>query len=247
MSASVITMGSKVEALKDGAWVPGTVLGVHQDAFDVLYEGGEGDMMKPSAEVRISASAEAGVGISSAEKKKKKKSSSIGWNASAFADEGEAVLEESGGGEEVGVEAKKVSAPVVSVSVKKDFNPMVGDKVECRDFVSKEWKTARVVGMDEELKTFDVRFEDGVDAKGVPQNLLRERQKRKKRSKSSASGGGGASAGSKENIIGISNNNNNDGVSGSSASVSEITGLCKGLNQKQLLFVRDMIRGIKEL
>ena len=70
---------------------------------------------------------------------------------------------------------------------------MVGDKVECRDFVSKEWKTARVVGMDEELKTFDVRFEDGVDAKGVPQNLLRERQKRKKRSKSSASGGGGAS------------------------------------------------------
>lgn len=116
--SSVIAMGSKVEALKDGAWVPGTVLGVHQDAFDVLYEGGEGDMMKPSTEVRISASAEADVGISSAEKKKKKKSSSIGWNASAFADE-EVVLEEDGGGEEVGVEAKKVSAPVVSVSVKK--------------------------------------------------------------------------------------------------------------------------------
>lgn len=222
---STITMGAKVEALKDGNWIPGTVLGVHDNAFDVLYEGGEGDMMKPSTEVR--GIADAGVEVS----EPKKKPTSIGWNASAFADECGAVIEES----EVATVKTPTPTPVpVSVSVKKTFSPMINDKVECKDFITKEYRTARIINIDVELKTYDVRFEDGVDAKGVPGGLLRERLKKKR----------GGKVGKKRESC--KENNNSVGNQGSDG-VNEIVGLCEGLNEKQLAFVKNMIRGVKEL
>ena len=70
-------MGSKVTALRDGEWVNGTILGVHSGAYDILYEGGEGDMMKPSNEIRACDSEAGNVDIV----EKVKKPSSIGWNA----------------------------------------------------------------------------------------------------------------------------------------------------------------------
>jgi len=99
------TMGQKVEALRGDVWQVGTVLGCHpDDAYDIVYDGGEGDMMKPGGELRMVEVSEnlQGVGNEEANKaeRKKKKKCGVGWTGGGG---GEEVREE--GGDKVAVAA----------------------------------------------------------------------------------------------------------------------------------------------
>jgi hypothetical protein len=207
--------------------------------YDVLYEGGEGDMMKAGSELRNVNDATVGVGTANATQKKK---SSIGWNAGAFADEGEEVGDANDNNEVDDADGVVASVPPPKVSTTVTpctFSPMVGDRVEARDFVTKSWKAARVVGMDEELKTWDLRFEDSTEARGVPLTLLRER-KRKKRSKGASSYSSSSSPPSSSANAPVSVVPSNNGV-------DEIVALCGGLSEREIGFIVDMIKGLKQL
>jgi len=222
--------------------VRGTILGVHEGSYDVLYEGGEGDMMKAGSELRtVEDSAPVGADVANVGAPKKK--SSIGWNAGAFADEVQDANGEANdeiGDAEVLASVPPPKASNTTTTSPSSFSPMVGDRVEARDFATKSWKAARVVGMDDELKTWDLRFEDSTEAKGVPLSLLRERKQRKKREKrgKATSSTSSSSSMSSANVVpGVPSNNRLD----------EIVALCSDLTEKEMSFVVDMIKSLKQL
>jgi len=103
------------------------------------------------------------------------------------------------------------------------FNPSVGTKVEAKDFSTNSWRSCKIIAKDEELQTFDVKFGDGVEGKGVPLGLLRERKSKKKSSRSAEGG---------------------KGVGGK---VEEVKGMVEGLSDKQLEFLKTVIVGLKAL
>ena len=224
-------MGMKVEGKRDEVWQAGTILGVHEgDCYDILYEDGEGEMQKSGQEIRLVEASKDSAGDSgsgSVSGITGKKSSSIGWNPDAF-----------GGGQNENLDAAATAVPAAppvqaastttttTDSSKAKFSPQVGDKVECKDFASKEWKAARVVAMDEELQTYDLKYsDDKAEAKGVPINLLRMRQRRKK-SRTATKGGG-------------------EQEQAPSNKIEKISQLCQGFNDNQLDFIIDVVKGLK--
>jgi hypothetical protein len=177
-------MGEKVLCNKEGSgeWLPATVLGVHPDSlFDVLYEDGQGEMQVKAENLMPGMGdgddKENAAAAASAPPKKK---SGIGWNASAFADEGgEPAVDEEDAASAPAPQAKAPSSPAPVPAAA--WTPSVGDKVETKDFATKEWATAKVVGLDVELGTVDLKYESGEVGKGIPKGLIRERQRRKSR------------------------------------------------------------------
>ncbi|GMI12655.1 hypothetical protein TrRE_jg1961 [Triparma retinervis] len=225
-------MGSKVEVQRaDGKVAVGTVLGVHsdEDRYDVMYDGGDGDMRIEGSSLKSFASeenSENDMAVGNGEGGKKERRTAVGWNAGAFGGEEDGVEGEVG--DKVGDKVEKKEVKEAFSPPKKEekaagFDPSIGQKVECKDFTTNSWRSCKVVGKDEELKTFDVKYSDGETGKGVPLGLLRERKGRKKKDR--------AVEGAKEG----------GGIEG------EVAGMLKGMTEKQLVFLKTVIVGLKAL
>lgn len=226
-------MGCKVEVVRaDGKVAVGTVLGVHDDdRYDIMYDGGgEGDMRILGSSLSMVTSeenTENDMAIGNGEGGKKERKSGVGWNAGAFGiDEGEVEKEV----KEV-KEVKEAFSPPKKEdkTVVGSFDPSIGQKVECKDFTTNSWRSCKVIGKDEELKTFDVKYSDGETGKGVPLGLLRERKGKKK----------------KEKVV--AENNGVQGLKEDGGIEGEVAGMLRGMSKKQLEFLKTVIVGLKAM
>ena len=162
-----------------GEFLPGKVLGVHDDnTFDVMYDNGEGEMKVKAEFLMAGMNMQQESSPSEDEPKSAKKKSSIGWNASAF------------GSDELPEQQPETSqTPTAPVNVESTppstaaWQPKAGEKCESRDFQTKEWKTCKITAVDAELGTVDLKYEGGDEGKGIPLGLVRERRRKSKKSR----------------------------------------------------------------
>jgi hypothetical protein len=212
-----------------GEFLPGKVLGVHPDgSYDIMYDGGEGEMQVAEGLLMPGMNLQQDKENTDSAAAKATKKTSIGWNSAAFGDE-------PAYSEETVEAAAPVAAPKTFTSTPptSKWQPAVGDKVESRDFQTKEWKTCKVMGMDAELGTIDLKYEDGVEGKGIPLSLVRERKKKKSsRSSSKAS----APAASSES---------SSAPAPSNPHITEITAMLSNMKDSELIAVKDMLKVMK--
>ena len=198
---TTFSMGSKillkVSDPSTGAesWEPGTVLGLHDDpaTFDVLLANGEGKMNVSPADIQLDENAQVADNATADAPKKSSTKSSIGWNASAFTDEAEEVVDDEGGDQVV----QEDSTPPVNSNSKKSGKSSnnkfsVGDKVDIKDYATKTYRPCELAAVDEELGTVTAIYEDnGEEGKGIPLTLVRLRKKERKKKSLSKEGGSG--------------------------------------------------------
>jgi len=177
----MLEMGSKVTVT--GKTSGGTILGVYPTTktYDILYEDGSGENQVDEESVTLVVRVEDEEVASTAIKKV----SSIGWNPGAFSDvtdtnvnqTPESIEEES---EIISKQSDSsatanINKPLITASSKSITHPKIGQNLEVKDFKSKSYKPATITNVDQDLGSVDLRYDDGVEAKGVPISLLRDR------------------------------------------------------------------------
>ena len=190
-----------------GNQLGGTILGIHETtkSYDILFEDGSGEMDVDEGKVTLVESS--GSSGDNVEKvggaKKEKKNSSVGWNGGGFTGEDNVNTdiqpETSSSSSPLKPESNTISKPDKPSSSKSITHPKIGQSLEVKDFKSKSYRSAVITQIDIDLGSVDCKYEDGVEAKGVPITLLRDRssgsntkekkeKKRKDKSSSRSSG-----------------------------------------------------------